>query len=195
MLLPVRDRLSRVFEQPPDYVRREVPRLPRSAAFCQRSFSWKPPRLTVNPQLSVRQENQMQQPGESQLRSQSQLPEPCDQYHYVFGSEGCWEPVSLGPLSSDIPAPGRFSVMSWNIDFMRPLPDERMKAALEYLKASDLREGKPTIIMLNEMLATDLYLIQNEDWVQQHYYLTDLTGESWIHSYGGLRQTYSGVHD
>jgi len=85
---------------------------------------------------------------------------------------------------SEATSPVSFSVMSWNIDFQRPLENERMRAALDHLGSSSLRGGRSAIILFNEMVASDLQLIQETPWIQQGYYITDLTGEGWIHRYG-----------
>lgn len=119
----------------------------------------------------------------AQLFPQSKEPErEYEQYHYAF-EDGTWKP-SLTLSSPAIAAPDVFSVMSWNIDFMRAAPDERMKAALDYLGTYEWRLRRPTMIMFNEMVASDLKLIQRESWVREAYNVTDLTGETWIHRYG-----------
>ncbi len=55
------------------------------------------------------------------------------------------------------------------------MPEKRMKTALGYLGHYYNRKGYPSIILLNEMLGSDLAQIQDEDWAQQNYYITDIT--------------------
>lgn len=82
--------------------------------------------------------------------------------------------------------PLSFSVLSWNIDFMRPLADARMSAALKHLESLVAGRTTPSVIMLNEMMDSDLKLIQSADWVRKDYNLTDISGENWElpHGYG-----------
>ncbi|KAK0651289.1 Endonuclease/exonuclease/phosphatase [Cercophora newfieldiana] len=121
-------------------------------------------------------------PGIAQLFPQPRVPQPAEQFYYVFQGDH-WEPVESGP-SEAARMPDAFSVVSWNIDFQRPLENERMKAALDYLGKSSIRGGKTAIIMFNEMIASDLQLIQQEPWVREAYFVADLTGERWISRYG-----------
>jgi tyrosyl-DNA phosphodiesterase 2 len=99
-------------------------------------------------------------------------------YSYSSGSKS-WEPITT--LSNPQPQPSEattFSVLSWNIDFMLPYPNERMLVALNYLK-SLTTSNHPNIIFLNESLTTDLELIQTQPWIQSSYHITDLTDEFW----------------
>ncbi|RMD39943.1 hypothetical protein DV735_g5179, partial [Chaetothyriales sp. CBS 134920] len=62
----------------------------------------------------------------------------------------------------------RFRVLAWNIDFMLPYPNERMQVALDHV-----------IIFFNEMLVSDLRLIQAQPWIQQGYNITDIDSRFW----------------
>ncbi|KAK4455551.1 5'-tyrosyl-DNA phosphodiesterase [Podospora aff. communis PSN243] len=123
----------------------------------------------------------MQLPGISEIFHRPQIPERVERFHYAF-KNGNWQPVQAD--TSEVAMPEVFSLMSWNIDFQRPLENERMKTALHYLVTSSLRGGRTTIIMFNEMVVSDLQLIQQEPWVQEGYFVTDLTGENWTSRYG-----------
>lgn len=72
-----------------------------------------------------------------------------------------------------------FRVLSWNIDFMLPYTSERMQVALDHLnslvKASDIS----AVIFLNEMLVSDLELIQAQNWIREAYYITDVDDTFW----------------
>lgn len=100
--------------------------------------------------------------------------------HYHSFENGTWK-LSLTQSPPSAAPPDVFSVMSWNIDFMRPAPDERMKAVLDYLSTHEWRLRRPIVIMFNDMVVSDLKLIQCESWVRESYNVTDLTGEAWIH--------------
>ncbi|KAL4862445.1 hypothetical protein BDV12DRAFT_43177 [Aspergillus spectabilis] len=79
-------------------------------------------------------------------------------------------------------------LITWNIDFQAPGPIERMSAALyhleELLSRHDKINGPPTVIFFQEMVASDLKLIQQTPWVQKQFYITDLSGSNWKASYG-----------
>lgn len=78
-----------------------------------------------------------------------------------------------------------FSILSWNIDFMRSYTAERMEKALSFLQQYLSHISKPSIIMLNEMLVSDLELIQAQSWVRNEYNLTDVSDEFWESGYYG----------
>ncbi|KAK4667347.1 hypothetical protein QC763_0056400 [Podospora pseudopauciseta] len=76
--------------------------------------------------------------------------------------------------------PTRFSVWSWNIDFKLDVPVARMRAALNHVRSLVAsQDGTPCIIMFNEMVASDLDVIADDEWVRENYNVTDLTGENW----------------
>lgn len=71
-------------------------------------------------------------------------------------------------------------MVSWNIDFMLPYPDERMKAALNHLHSlTTTQTSNPTIILLQEMLESDLALIQAQSWIRSGYNMTDVDNTHW----------------
>ncbi|KAK3680726.1 Endonuclease/exonuclease/phosphatase [Podospora appendiculata] len=105
----------------------------------------------------------------------------------------CW--LVISQLTAVLPVPHdetstmpiSFSILSWNIDFMRPLADERMKVALAHLRSLVERAAtRPSIIMLNEMVDPDFDLIQMEDWIRQGYRITDSSTQHWQSDYGTL---------
>jgi tyrosyl-DNA phosphodiesterase 2 len=72
--------------------------------------------------------------------------------------------------------PPTITVLTWNIDFMRPLPKERMSAALAYLGSyisSSVDSSHAVIILFQEMVASDLKLIQTAEWIRERFYTTD----------------------
>ena len=62
---------------------------------------------------------------------------------------------------------------------MLPYTDERMLPALEHVQSHVAANSMPTIIMLQEMLETDLTLIQSKDWVRNNYNVTDIDNRFW----------------
>lgn len=77
-----------------------------------------------------------------------------------------------------------FVILSWNIDFLIPLGDERMTAALNHLQ-THVQPDPPTVIFLQEMTKSDLKLIQAQSWVQSNFHVTDITDEHWESSWYG----------
>lgn len=101
------------------------------------------------------------------------------QPYYTYSNEQkAWrEAVEPGAkASSNVPG---FSILSWNIDFMLPFPDERMSVALNHLKTHVNATKLPTIIMLQETVETDLELIKSQPWIQSSYNLTDVSSQHW----------------
>lgn len=57
--------------------------------------------------------------------------------------------------------------------------DERMLAALKHLQSHVNGTALPTIIMLQEMLETDLALLQAQPWIRNNYSMTDIDTKYW----------------
>lgn len=127
--------------------------------------------------------------------------EPCLQnYHTYSNATQRWEPQipsnassssSIAPLDAET-GPVSVAIYSWNIDFMIPMPDERMTAALAYLAtlvfptpSNNTPPTIPTVIFLQEMLESDLSVLQQTQWVQNHFHLTDLDPTTWASGYYG----------
>jgi hypothetical protein len=104
-------------------------------------------------------------------------PSPQPYFRFV---DGAWRRAGQHSSIDDVSvSPAAFSIMSWNIDFMRSLEAERMKVALSHIRDLVARAANPSIIMLNEMVDIDLGLIQAEDWVQRDYNVTDISRQYW----------------
>ncbi|KAF7118598.1 hypothetical protein CNMCM5793_008132 [Aspergillus hiratsukae] len=116
-------------------------------------------------------------------------------YHYINNT---WTPIRR---STDIPKnpstsnfyehPSknvpRIRLTTWNIDFQTSMGRERMAAALEYLShqhSTQHDEQTPSIIFLQEMVESDLQLIQEAGWVQERFFITDISSDHWRGSYG-----------
>ena len=110
----------------------------------------------------------------------------CPQPYYTYQDEK-WqagEITSKHPISSGGNG-NSFSILSWNIDFMRSFTSERMEKALSFLHRYSSKITEPSIIMLSEMLVSDLQLIQAQSWVRDHYCMTDVSDEWWESGYYG----------
>jgi len=108
--------------------------------------------------------------------------EPAPQAYYTFRN-GIWHPIEVEgttcPPGATTPTSFRFSVLSWNIDFMRPCGDARMTAALDHLHGLVRDDPNPAVIMLNEMTRDDLKLIKKAEWVRDGYNITDVGVDNW----------------
>ena len=105
--------------------------------------------------------------------------EPYEQPYFLYNdSTKSWQPGRPSPThsSSQVSA---FEILSWNIDFMLPFPNQRMQVALDHLQTLISSSPHPSIIFLNECLVSDLQLIQSQPWIQQSYHITDLNDEYW----------------
>jgi len=107
-------------------------------------------------------------------------------YHSWNTQSGSWT-SKKGNEQQQQPATNKsFSVLSWNIDFMRSFTNERMAVALSFLERYVAGLSRPCVVMLNEMLVSDLELIQKQDWVRARYNLTDVSNEFWESGYYGM---------
>jgi tyrosyl-DNA phosphodiesterase 2 len=104
------------------------------------------------------------------------------QEYFTFRDAQSW-PVEVqgttDPPGGEAPKSLRFTVLSWNIDFMRPQDDARMSAALNHLHSLVQDKPTPHVIMLNEMTKSDLTLIKLADWVREGYNITDASTLHW----------------
>ncbi|KAK0945866.1 hypothetical protein LTR29_002723 [Friedmanniomyces endolithicus] len=112
------------------------------------------------------------------------LDEPHNQPYYRF-ENGKWEATTPKTEHADpagtLKPSDKLALYTWNIDFMLPYPDSRMRAALHHLETL-CRLHPPTthpVIFLQECLASDLTLLASSPWVQANFRLTDLTPASW----------------
>jgi len=111
--------------------------------------------------------------------------QPVPQPYYTW-HDGQWKARRSGAgQSASTTQDGFFSIMSWNIDFMRSFTNERMEKALSFLEQYISQISSPSIIMLNEMLVSDLRLIQGQSWVREKYHLTDVSEDFWESGYYG----------
>ena len=113
--------------------------------------------------------------------------EPFPQPYYTW-HDGRWQAGNSRP-EQEVPASraadSSFTIMSSNIDFMRSFTRERMEKALAFLEQYIGQISRPSVIMLNEMLVSDLEVIQAQGWVRDGYSLTDVSDEFWESGYYG----------
>ncbi|KAH0831477.1 endonuclease/exonuclease/phosphatase family protein [Fonsecaea pedrosoi] len=109
-----------------------------------------------------------------------------DQPYFSFSPEtSSWQQVTPSKTASGVTGLSRFMLLSWNIDFMLPFADERMQAALKHLQSHVEDAPLPSIIMLQEMLETDLALLQTQPWIRANYNITDIDNKYWESGYYG----------
>jgi tyrosyl-DNA phosphodiesterase 2 len=105
-----------------------------------------------------------------------------------------WRPASssrdiiTNPDSHHHHPTDKLHLITWNIDFQVPFPKERMTAALQHLEhvlslsSTNNTTRGATVIFLQEMVSSDLDLIQETSWIRERFYITDLTPASWRRS-------------
>ncbi|KAL3471147.1 Endonuclease/exonuclease/phosphatase [Aspergillus californicus] len=123
---------------------------------------------------------------------QPDIPNPQRLCYFDPADPPQWRPRSPAPLST---APAvqhqpsdRINLISWNIDFQVPAPNERMSTALQYLDTliaeHNNQYDSPTVIFFQEMVASDLNLIEQALWIREKFYVTDISPNNWRSSYG-----------
>lgn len=119
--------------------------------------------------------------------------EPYAQSYYAFDTAtSSW--VSKSPskdATQTEPSAGitNIALHTWNIDFMLPFPEARMKPALAHLDRLTSPTSLPTttapVIFLQECTASDLNTIAATPWVRERYHLTDLDPTNWATTHYG----------
>ena len=121
-----------------------------------------------------------------------QREQPYEQPYYSYEDGiGKWHEVRLGQTAStDAVTPSgsdfNFHLITWNIDMLAPLANPRMRTATKYL--SQLCRTKytgPLVILLQEMLESDLEILQSSAWVRDRFYMTDISNDFWESGYYG----------
>ncbi|KAL2821153.1 Endonuclease/exonuclease/phosphatase [Aspergillus granulosus] len=116
--------------------------------------------------------------------------EPHPQSYYTFDrSSSSWTPKipsvegNAGPDANIT----NLTLYTWNIDFMLPFAQARMKPALTHL-GNHISSNPPStaaIIHLQECTPSDLSIIANTPWIQEKFYITDLDHSSWATAHYG----------
>lgn len=104
-------------------------------------------------------------------------------WHLYSASKRQWETQQRTTLQQHSKPIKRLALYSWNIDFMLPFPDSRMRTAIRHLEAlvrrSEDEESTASVIFLQECVASDLALIAGDAWIQHTFAITDRSTENW----------------
>lgn len=113
-------------------------------------------------------------------------------YHDFDNTTSCWvakNPSEASKRSKSGHEISNITLYSWNIDFMLPFADIRMRSALAHLnhltETLPLSSTTATIIFLQECTPSDLVIIAETPWVRDNFYLTDLGPSNWATTYYG----------
>lgn len=123
--------------------------------------------------------------AEQKTKTASSVPSKADEpwkqpWHVHSASKGEWE-VQETPHRRPH-AVKRLVLYSWNIDFMLPFPESRMRAAIRHLQSlTQRRQSSDTasVIFLQECVSSDLTLLAQDPWIQQTFAITDVSTENW----------------
>ncbi|KAK4574398.1 hypothetical protein LTR86_002160 [Recurvomyces mirabilis] len=109
-----------------------------------------------------------------------ELDQPAAQPCYSW-NETKWQQVTTEPIHTNQDAPKLIALYSWNIDFMLPYPDSRMRAGLRHLERLIAKQPSSAVIIiyLNECVESDLRLMATDPWVQKTFAITDLDNTNW----------------
>ncbi|KAF3907131.1 hypothetical protein ABW21_db0204830 [Orbilia brochopaga] len=115
--------------------------------------------------------------------------------HAFDSDEKTWKSIqNTGELNRHIEPRSNFALITWNVDFMSPEPENRIEAALSYLRSLLVSGGpskpdaiSPAIIVLQEINHSMVKSLAENEWVQQHFYVTDISTDSgiWTKSHYG----------
>ncbi|KAH8170485.1 endonuclease/Exonuclease/phosphatase family protein [Sarocladium implicatum] len=117
---------------------------------------------------------------------------PHPQPWYVFDSSAqAWIKIQTSDsLLPSTPGKGdyeRVVLFSWNIDFMLPFAEIRMKLALAHLE--DLVRSTPStaalVILIQECTPEDLQQIAQTPWIRERFQITDLDATNWATNHYG----------
>jgi tyrosyl-DNA phosphodiesterase 2 len=120
--------------------------------------------------------------------------EPQHQSYFLFNeAEKIWESFAAETggtptlINGDDQGINRLALYAWNIDFMLPFAESRMRTGLKTLQdlTSRLPSSTAVVIYLQECVESDLSTIADQAWIRERFALTDLTHENWASSYYG----------
>lgn len=107
---------------------------------------------------------------------------------FAWQSESSWQPLEADPGDPETSPVSKLSVLSWNIDQFRAFENERMTRALTFLEDYVSKLPSSPLIMLNEMLVSDMQIIQRQQWIRNGFYVTDESHTFWESSRYGKSQ-------
>ncbi|KAI1866524.1 hypothetical protein JX265_007825 [Neoarthrinium moseri] len=119
--------------------------------------------------------------------------EPYHQPYFTFdGIKQEWVPRDVEAPRQEYSEQGRagitrLALLSWNIDFMLPYPEDRMCLGLSTLQdlISKLPKSTAFVIYLQECVISDLSTIEKQLWVRERFNITDLEGNNWTSGHYG----------
>lgn len=118
---------------------------------------------------------------------------PYAQPYFTYSLErNIWQSPGETSLPSPVSAADLHALVlvTWNIDFMLPLTSARMLSALSHVerllfRSNSSSPSSPAIIFLQEMLVSDLQLLQSTPWIRQYFHMTDIDRTYWESGYYG----------
>lgn len=131
---------------------------------------------------------------DSQLLRKAEVPwkpnEPFAQPYSVFDTTASsWSSKSPNGQSIHQGEIANIALYSWNVDFMLPFGEARMRAALDHLGdlVNDLESSSSVapVIFLQECTPEDLVIISSTPWVRRRFVLTDLDATYWATNHYG----------
>ncbi|KAK6349912.1 hypothetical protein TWF696_006172 [Orbilia brochopaga] len=109
--------------------------------------------------------------------------------------EKTWKTIqNTGELDLHIEPRSNFALITWNVDFASPEPENRIDAALSYLRSLLVSGGpgkpdaiSPAIIVLQEINHGMVKSLAESEWVQRNFYVTDISTDAgiWTKSHYG----------
>ncbi|KAL3460978.1 Endonuclease/exonuclease/phosphatase [Aspergillus heterothallicus] len=116
--------------------------------------------------------------------------EPHPQSYYTFDTTtSSWTPKDPSPSTDEGQTASitNIALYTWNIDFMLPFPEARMRPALSHLNdlTSSLPQSKVIIVFLQECTQSDLATIASTPWIRDRFHITDLDHSSWATAHYG----------
>lgn len=120
------------------------------------------------------------------------LDEPYGQSYYDFDpATSSWvsktPSVAEGTKNSSSEEITKIALFTWNIDFMLPFAEARMKPALAHLDSltSSLAATTAPVIFLQECVPSDLVTIAAQPWVRERFHLLDVDATHWATTHYG----------
>lgn len=115
--------------------------------------------------------------------------EPHAQPYYAFDTAtSSWVPKTPSPDAVAAHGITHLAIYTWNIDFMLPHAEPRMRAALAHLDTLTSTHANTTtaaVIFLQECTPGDLATIAAAPWVRARHHLTDVDASNWATAHYG----------
>lgn len=131
---------------------------------------------------------------DSELLRKTEVPwKPDEPFHQPYNVYDETASTWISKKPSEHTAPPKditsITLYSWNIDFMLPFGEARMKAALDHLgglvKELSTTSSTVPVIFLQECTPEDLATISSIPWVRERFVLTDLDATYWATNHYG----------